>query len=155
VWDLIVKNDDICFTHILPRLNRTDLKFLGGVNSETRKWPYKERTRTARTNVYNTFSTITVLSHPIGVTKTEYCTPLHRRSFKHISKSKLVMHYIRVTFFFLALYKNFTFSARANITFKCELRAIESSPKNQKKINARRCRPIRLRFDRFPVKCIL
>ncbi|CAL6327931.1 unnamed protein product [Bathycoccus prasinos] len=37
VWDLIVKNDDICFTHILPRLNRTDLKFLGGVNSETRK----------------------------------------------------------------------------------------------------------------------
>jgi hypothetical protein len=37
LWDLIVKNDDICFTHILPRLNRTDLKFLYGVNSETRK----------------------------------------------------------------------------------------------------------------------
>ena len=37
VWDVIVNNDDICFTHILPRLNRTDLKFLYEVNSETRK----------------------------------------------------------------------------------------------------------------------
>jgi len=37
LWGLIVKNDDICFTHILPRLNRTDLKFLYEVNSETRK----------------------------------------------------------------------------------------------------------------------
>ena len=37
VWDLIVNNDDICFKHILPRLNRTDLKFLYGVNTETRK----------------------------------------------------------------------------------------------------------------------
>ena len=37
MWDLIVKNDDICFTHILPRLNRTDLKFLYEVNTETRK----------------------------------------------------------------------------------------------------------------------
>ena len=37
LWDLIVKCDDICFTHILPRLNRTDLKFLCGVNAETRK----------------------------------------------------------------------------------------------------------------------
>ena len=37
LWDLIVKNDDICFTHILPRLNRTDLKFLYEVNTETRK----------------------------------------------------------------------------------------------------------------------
>ncbi|CAL6331594.1 unnamed protein product [Bathycoccus prasinos] len=37
VWDLIVNNDDICFKHILPRLNRTDLKFLYEVNSETRK----------------------------------------------------------------------------------------------------------------------
>jgi hypothetical protein len=36
VWSLIVKNDDICFTHILPRLNATDLKFLYGVNTETR-----------------------------------------------------------------------------------------------------------------------
>ena len=36
VWDLIVKNDDICFTHILPRLNGTDLKFLYEVNTETR-----------------------------------------------------------------------------------------------------------------------
>jgi hypothetical protein len=37
VWGVIVKCDDICFTHILPRLNRTDLKFLYEVNSETRK----------------------------------------------------------------------------------------------------------------------
>jgi hypothetical protein len=37
VWDLIVNNDDICFKHILPRLNRTDVKFLYGVNGETRK----------------------------------------------------------------------------------------------------------------------
>jgi len=37
LWDLIVKCDDICLTHILPRLNQTDLKFLYGVNTETRK----------------------------------------------------------------------------------------------------------------------
>ena len=36
LWELIVNNDDICFTHILPRLNGTDLKFLYGVNTETR-----------------------------------------------------------------------------------------------------------------------
>ena len=36
VWDLIVSNDDICFKHILPRLNRTDVKFLYDVNTETR-----------------------------------------------------------------------------------------------------------------------
>jgi len=36
LWDLIVKCDDITFTHILPRLNGTDLKFLYGVNKETR-----------------------------------------------------------------------------------------------------------------------
>jgi hypothetical protein len=36
LWELIVKNDDICFTHILPRLNGTDLKFLDRVNAETR-----------------------------------------------------------------------------------------------------------------------
>ena len=35
--DLVVKCDDICFKHILPRLNGTDVKFLYGVNSETRK----------------------------------------------------------------------------------------------------------------------
>ena len=28
LWDVIVNNDDICFKHILPRLNGTDLKFL-------------------------------------------------------------------------------------------------------------------------------
>ena len=37
LWDVIVNNDDICFTHILPRLNRTDLKFFYEVNTETRK----------------------------------------------------------------------------------------------------------------------
>ncbi|CAL6305957.1 unnamed protein product [Bathycoccus prasinos] len=37
VWDLIVKCDDICFKHILPRLNSNDVKFLYEVNSETRK----------------------------------------------------------------------------------------------------------------------
>ncbi len=37
LWTLIVKCDDICFTHILPKLNSTDIKFLYGVNSETRK----------------------------------------------------------------------------------------------------------------------
>jgi hypothetical protein len=37
VWDLIVNNDDICFKHILPRLNSTDVKFLYDVNTETRK----------------------------------------------------------------------------------------------------------------------
>ena len=37
LWDLFVKCDDICFTHILPRLNATDLKFLYEVNGETRK----------------------------------------------------------------------------------------------------------------------
>jgi hypothetical protein len=36
LWGLIVKNDDICFQHILPRLNATDLKFLYEVNKETR-----------------------------------------------------------------------------------------------------------------------
>jgi len=36
LWSLIVKCDDICFTHVLPRLNRTDIKFLCEVNSETR-----------------------------------------------------------------------------------------------------------------------
>ena len=37
LWEVIVKCDDICFTHILPRLNRTDLKFLYDVNTETRE----------------------------------------------------------------------------------------------------------------------
>jgi hypothetical protein len=35
LWDF-VNNDDICFKHILSRLNRTDLKFLYEVNGETR-----------------------------------------------------------------------------------------------------------------------
>ena len=37
LWDVVVKWDDICFKHILPRLNRTDVKFLYEVNTETRK----------------------------------------------------------------------------------------------------------------------
>jgi len=32
-----VKNDDICFKHILPRLNSNDVKFLYEVNTETRQ----------------------------------------------------------------------------------------------------------------------
>jgi hypothetical protein len=36
LWDVIVNNDDISFKHILPRLNRTDIKLLYDVNSETR-----------------------------------------------------------------------------------------------------------------------
>ena len=37
LWDVVVKNDDICFQHILPRLNLTAVKFLYEVNTETRK----------------------------------------------------------------------------------------------------------------------
>ncbi len=37
LWDVVVKWDDICLTNILPRLNRTDVKFLFEVNNETRK----------------------------------------------------------------------------------------------------------------------
>ncbi|CAL6318452.1 unnamed protein product [Bathycoccus prasinos] len=37
LWDLVVNNDDISLTHIMPRLNATDVKFLYDVNSETRK----------------------------------------------------------------------------------------------------------------------
>ena len=37
LWDVVVKWDDICFKHILPRLNRTDVKILYEVNTETRK----------------------------------------------------------------------------------------------------------------------
>ena len=36
LWDVIVNNDDICFKHILPKLSRTDVKFLFEVNRETR-----------------------------------------------------------------------------------------------------------------------
>ena len=37
LWDMIVNNDDISFKHINSRLNSNDLKFLYGVNTETRK----------------------------------------------------------------------------------------------------------------------
>ena len=37
LWDLVVKNDDISLTHIVPRLNQTEVKFFYDVNSETRK----------------------------------------------------------------------------------------------------------------------
>ncbi len=36
LWDVIVNNDDVCFEHVLPRLNQTDIKFLYEVNTETR-----------------------------------------------------------------------------------------------------------------------
>ena len=36
LWDVVVKWDDICFKHILPRLDLNDVKFLYGVNTETR-----------------------------------------------------------------------------------------------------------------------
>ena len=37
LWDVVVKWDDVCFKHILPRLDLNDVKFLYGVNTETRK----------------------------------------------------------------------------------------------------------------------
>jgi hypothetical protein len=37
LWDLIVNNDDICFKHIIPRLDSNDVKFFYEVNSETSK----------------------------------------------------------------------------------------------------------------------
>jgi hypothetical protein len=36
LWEAIVSNDDVCFKHILPKLNGTDIKFLHDVNGETR-----------------------------------------------------------------------------------------------------------------------
>ena len=36
LWDVIVKWDDICFKHILPRLNGTDVKFC--VRALSRIW---------------------------------------------------------------------------------------------------------------------
>ena len=36
LWDVIFDNDDISFQHVLPGLNRNDVKFLFEVNSETR-----------------------------------------------------------------------------------------------------------------------
>ena len=37
LWEVIVKWDDVSFTHILPSLDLNDVKFLYGVNAETRK----------------------------------------------------------------------------------------------------------------------
>ena len=37
LWEAIVKWDDVSFKHILPRLDLNDVKFLYGVNTETRK----------------------------------------------------------------------------------------------------------------------
>ena len=36
LWGMIVNNEDITFTHVLPRLNANDVKFLYEVNTETR-----------------------------------------------------------------------------------------------------------------------
>ncbi|CAL6293103.1 unnamed protein product [Bathycoccus prasinos] len=41
LWDVIVNNDDICFQHILPRLNSTDVKFL--YERSSRKGELKEK----------------------------------------------------------------------------------------------------------------
>ena len=51
LWGMIVNNEDITFTHVLPRLNANDVKFLYEVNTETRKlikrssraWELKEK----------------------------------------------------------------------------------------------------------------
>ena len=65
MWDLIVNNDDICFQHILPRLNGTDLKFLYEVNTETRKL-MKRSSRASdlkkrfRTNEMSSISTLEI-----------------------------------------------------------------------------------------------
>jgi hypothetical protein len=57
LWDLIVNNDDICFEHILPKLNHNDKKFLYDVNSETRalikRSPYSDA---FEDEFFNTFS---------------------------------------------------------------------------------------------------
>jgi len=37
LWEVIVKWDDVSFKHILPSLDLNDVKFLYGVNAETRK----------------------------------------------------------------------------------------------------------------------
>jgi hypothetical protein len=37
LWEVIVKWDDVSFKHILPSLDVNDVKFLYGVNAETRK----------------------------------------------------------------------------------------------------------------------
>ena len=37
LWGMIVNNEDITFTHVLPRLNANVVKFLYEVNTETRK----------------------------------------------------------------------------------------------------------------------
>jgi hypothetical protein len=65
LWDLIVNNDDITFTHILPRLNSTDVKFLHEVNTETRKL-MKRSSRASdlkkrfRTNEMSSISTLEI-----------------------------------------------------------------------------------------------
>ena len=37
LWDLVVKNDDISLTHIVPRLNQTEVRFLYDVNAVKRE----------------------------------------------------------------------------------------------------------------------
>ena len=74
LWDVVVNNDDICFKHILPRLNRTDVKFLYGVNGETRKL-IKRSSRAVdlkeRFNVseMSSISTLEVMWEHYGVTR--------------------------------------------------------------------------------------
>ena len=63
LWDMIVDNDDICFKHILPRLNQTDIKFLYDVNSETRaliqrRWLYMDELSKFRVEEMSSISTL-------------------------------------------------------------------------------------------------
>ena len=88
VWDLIVNNDDICFKHILPRLNRTDVKFLYGVNTETRKL-IKRSSRAGdlkRKFKVKEMSSISTLE----VAWEHYPWGMFRRTTKHISAGKLL-----------------------------------------------------------------
>ena len=83
LWDLIVNNDDICFTHILPRLNSNDLKFLYGVNTETRKlikrssrtWELKKRFNVSEMSSTSTLEVAWEKESlwPWGWTETYFC----------------------------------------------------------------------------------
>ena len=93
LWDLIVNNDDICFTHILPRLDLNDVKFLYEVNSETRKL-VKRSSRAGdlrRTFLIDEMSSISTLEvawehYPWGT----YDDSWKKRWTKHISAVKLL-----------------------------------------------------------------
>ncbi|CAL6421260.1 unnamed protein product [Bathycoccus prasinos] len=70
VWDLIVNNDDVSFKHILPRLNATDVKFLYGVNSATRKL-IKRSSRAG--DLKKRFKTIHIAAYRGNLEMVKYC----------------------------------------------------------------------------------